>query len=78
MSSKPPPSLKHFVLRAEARKLYRDVLRVLKGVESGTAAGVREAARAQFEDHAEEHNVEREALTAICPLFPPTTQHTPV
>eukprot|EP00966_Prymnesium_polylepis_P045437 1052263-Prymnesium_polylepis.1 len=59
MAARPPPTLKHFVLRAEARKLYREVLRALKGVDKDTAAGVREAARAQFKDHEHEHNVEK-------------------
>ena len=49
----PPPSLKHFMLNVEARKLYRDVLRAIKGLDAGTAAGVREAARDQFNDNKE-------------------------
>ena len=52
-------TMKHFVLGVEARKLYRDVLRSIKGADPDTAAGVREAARARFADHAHEANVER-------------------
>ena len=59
LAKKPPPSLKHFVLQVEARKLYRDVLRALKGVDSATAAGVREAARAQFKDNEDQHDLEK-------------------
>ena len=59
MKAKAVPTLKHFVLRVEAKKLYRDVLRALKGVDPGTAAGVKEAARAQFKDNEEEHDLER-------------------
>ena len=54
-----PPSLKHFLLQVEARALYRDVLRGLKHVDSETAAGVKEAARAQFDSHAEENDLDR-------------------
>ena len=52
-------SLKHFVLKTEGRKLYRDVLRAIKGLDEQTAAGVREAARQQFDDHREETDVDR-------------------
>mmetsp|Transcript_20373 Transcript_20373/g.60071 ORF Transcript_20373/g.60071 Transcript_20373/m.60071 type:complete len:85 (+) Transcript_20373:342-596(+) len=52
-------TMRHFVLKAEARRLYREVLRALKGVEPDTAAGVREAARERFADHANETDVER-------------------
>ena len=55
----PPPSLKHFVLRTEGRKLYRDVLRAIKGLDAATAAGVREAARQQFDDSRDETDVDR-------------------
>jgi len=51
--------MKHFVLKVEARKLYRDVLRSIKRADPDTAAGVREAARTQFADHAHETSVER-------------------
>ena len=54
-----PLSLKHFVLRTEGRKLYRDVLRAVKGLDAATAAGVREAAREQFDDQRDETDVER-------------------
>ena len=37
---------------SEQGKLYRDVLRSIKGLDETTAAGVREAAREQFADHA--------------------------
>lgn len=52
-------TMRHFVLKVEARKLYRDTLRVLKGVEPSAAAGVREAARAQFAEHAHETDIQR-------------------
>ena len=52
-------TLKHFVLKSEARKLYRDVLRAVKGLDASTAAGVREAAREQFADHAHETDVDK-------------------
>ena len=52
-------TLQHFVLRSEARKLYRDVLRSLRGVDPDTAAGVRAEARAQFAEHVAEHDIER-------------------
>ena len=52
-------SLKHWMLRVEGRKLYRNVLRSIKGLDEGTAAGVREAARAQFDDHREETDVDQ-------------------
>ena len=53
------PTLQHFVLRSEARKLYREVLRAIRGVEPDTAAGVRLAAREQFAAHADEMDIER-------------------
>ena len=62
-------NLKHFVLKSEGRKLYRDVLRALKGVDEQTAAGVRQAARDQFKDHADETDVERELLPAVAHCF---------
>ena len=52
-------SLKHFVLRTEARKLYRDMLRSIKGLDASAAAGVREEARRQFDDHKHETDVDR-------------------
>ena len=57
-------SLKHFVLKSEARKLYRDVLRALKNVDEATSASVRQEARAQFSYHAHETDVDRECSTA--------------
>jgi hypothetical protein len=62
--------LKHFVLRSEARKLYRDVLRAIKGVDAETAAGVRLAAREQFDSHENEVDIERERRA-------PVQTHTP-
>ena len=58
-SGAPLLTLQHFVLRTEARKLYRDVLRSLRGVDPETAAGVRSEARAQFAEHVAEHDIER-------------------
>ena len=52
-------TLQHFVLKSEGRKLYREVLRSLKGVDSATAAGVRQAAREQFDEHADETDLDR-------------------
>ena len=52
-------SLRHFVLKSEGRKLYRDVLRAIKGLDPMTAAGVREAARERFTDHAHETDVDK-------------------
>lgn len=52
-------SLQHFVLRAEARKLYREALRSVRGAERGTAEGVRRQARAQFELHSAERDPEK-------------------
>ena len=65
-------TLKHFVLKSEGRKLYRDVLRALKGVDEGTAAGIRQAAREQFSDHANETDVNREhfAHRMCCIILP--------
>ena len=63
-------SLKHFVLRSESRKLYRDVLRALKGVDAATAAGVREAAREQFADHSDETDIERACCCAYLQRAP--------
>jgi hypothetical protein len=57
--------LQHFVLKSEGRKLYRDVLRALKGVDASTAAGVREAARDQFADHEHETDIDREARAPV-------------
>ena len=52
-------SLRHFVLKSEGRKLYREVLRAIKGLDASTAAGVREAAREQFADHAHETDIDK-------------------
>ena len=57
--SKPPLSLKHFTMQLEGRKLYRQVLRAIKGLDADTAAGVREAAREQFDSHRDETDVEK-------------------
>ena len=54
-----PLSLQHFVMKSEGRKLYREVLRSLKGVDADTAAGVRQAAREQFAEHTHETDLER-------------------
>lgn len=59
-------SLQHFVMKSEARKLYREVLRALKGVDESTAAGVRQAAREQFADHAHEMDIDRARLEYLC------------
>ena len=59
LPSGPPLTLKHFVLRSEALKLYRDALRACKGLDEATAAGVREAARERFADGAAERNVDK-------------------
>eukprot|EP00964_Phaeocystis_antarctica_P101856 scaffold67318_cov48-Phaeocystis_antarctica.AAC.3 len=50
-------SLKHFILRTEARSLYRDVLRAIKGMDESTATGVRQAARERFAENANETDV---------------------
>ena len=50
-------SLKHFILRPEARSLYRDVLRAIKGMDESTATGVRQAARERFAENANETDV---------------------
>ena len=66
MKKEPLLTLTHFVLRAEARKLYRECLRSLKGVDPATAAGVREAARERFADNAGVYDIKC-ALTARVP-----------
>ena len=60
-------TLQHFVLRSEARKLYRDVLRSLRGVDPDTAAGVRAEARAQFAEHVAEHPGRSQGLRILRP-----------
>jgi hypothetical protein len=57
--SAPVPTFKHFVLRAEARKLYRDLLRNLRGVDPAVANDVKQTARSMFAESAEEHDVEK-------------------
>lgn len=57
-------TLRHFILRAEGRSLYRDVLRSIRGVEPSTAAGVREAARERFAESAAETDLKRAWLPA--------------
>ena len=52
-------TLKHFVLKSEARKLYRDVLRSIRGTDADTAASIRQAAREQFVAHESETDVDR-------------------
>ena len=55
----PPPSLKQYMLSVDARKLYRDVLRSLRGIDEGVAADVRSTAREQFADNCDETDTER-------------------
>lgn len=55
----PPLSLKHFVMQAEGRKLYREVLRAIRPLDASAAAGVREAARQQFDDSKSVTDVEQ-------------------
>ena len=61
----PPPAkvagltLKHFILQAEARALYRQVLRSIKGMDEATAQGVREAARERFAMHDDETDLSK-------------------
>jgi hypothetical protein len=57
--------LQHFIMRSEGRKLYRDVLRAIKGLDEATAAGVRDAARGQFAEHADETDLERLRLLLV-------------
>ena len=52
-------SLKHFMLRTEARSLYRDVLRAVKGMDESTATSVRQEARERFAQNANETDVEQ-------------------
>ena len=52
-------SLKHFMLRTEARSLYRDVLRAIKGMDESTATSVRQEARERFAQNANETDVEQ-------------------
>ena len=52
-------SLKHFMLRTEARSLYRDVLRAIKGMDESTAMSVRQEARERFAQNANETDVEQ-------------------
>ena len=65
MRKGPLLTLQHFVLRAEARKLYRECLRSLKSVDPATAAGVRAAARERFADNSEVLDLERARLARI-------------
>ena len=66
--------LKHFILKSEGRKLYRDVLRAIKGLDVETAAGVREAAREQFYSNAHVTDTEC-ARFCIELLFLPCSLH---
>ena len=50
-------TLKHFILRSDARALYRDVLRAIKGMDESTANGVRLAARERFAESENETDV---------------------
>mmetsp|Transcript_36050 Transcript_36050/g.79247 ORF Transcript_36050/g.79247 Transcript_36050/m.79247 type:complete len:87 (+) Transcript_36050:1265-1525(+) len=61
MRPRPGPGrgLQHFVLAAEARKLYRQLLRELKPLDADTAASVRAEARARFDSHANELDLKR-------------------
>ena len=52
-------SLKHFLLRAEGKALYRDTLRALRGVDAATAQSIRESARAMYADNAAEGDPDR-------------------
>ena len=52
-------SLRHFVMKAEARRLYRDLLRALRGSDAATAAGVRAHARELYALHASETDLEQ-------------------
>lgn len=52
-------SLRHFVMKAEARRLYRDLLRALRGSDAATAAGVRAHARELYTLHASETDLEQ-------------------
>lgn len=54
-----PLGLKHFVLAAEGRKLYRQLLRATRGLDTETAASVRQSAREQFAMHAHERDTEK-------------------
>jgi len=65
MGVSPPLGLKHFILAAEGRKLYRSVLRALRGVETETASSVRQSARDQFAMHAHERDVEKIKILLI-------------
>ena len=58
-------TLKHFVLRAEARALYREVLRSVRGLDAATAEGVRQAARERFADHANEMDTAKIRLLLV-------------
>ena len=55
----PMLSLKHFLLRAEGKALYRDTLRALRGVDAATAQSIRESARAMYADNAAESDPDR-------------------
>ena len=59
MATAPPLSLRHFILRAEGRKLYREVLRTVRGLDAQTAEGVKQAARDQFAHYADETDVDK-------------------
>ena len=61
--SKPPLSLKHFTMQLEGRKLYRQVLRAIKGLDADTAARTR-SAQEQFDSHAGETDVEAGEFTS--------------
>ena len=52
-------TLKHFILQSEARALYRDVLRAIKGMDESTAAGVRQAARERFKENENESDIKQ-------------------
>ena len=64
----PPPApvgLKHFILAAEGRKLYRQLLRAIRGLDAETAAAVRLDAREQFAMHAHERDVDKIGILLI-------------
>ena len=52
-------SLRHFIMKAEGRSLYRDVVRSVRGLDEPTAAGVRETARERFVANESETDLKR-------------------
>ena len=68
-------SLRHFIMKAEGRSLYRDVLRAVRGLDESTAAGVRESARERFVANENETDLKRAPapLTSRPPRSPVST-----